>query len=386
MHIVFITLVDPTGTSGQNLYSRAVATALAKRDETSVSLICPQPKNPLPPTLSEKTVSISYLPKKQSRSIAWHARLQKPMYDGILEINQERKIDGIVSPLKPSLLLPPVFSRLLDVPQVLLVEGMMSKNIAKMAPFPGASRVADLIANVNANQSSYVFTAYEEAKEWISSLPYVEESKIEVFHHGVDTELFSPMDKTTAREEIDVNCSDDEFVVGFVGSFKDYHCLETLVQAVAELRDNGLNISLLLVGEGPQRESVATSCREANIEESVTFTGFVDHEDVDTYICACDALYGVIDPEHWGSPMKVYEYLACGRPTIVYDSDELRFIEKRQLGTSVTSVTVPAVAEAIEDIYKLSEPDRVNMGTSAREYILNNQTWETLAERITAAL
>ncbi|KAB7517976.1 glycosyltransferase family 4 protein [Halosegnis rubeus] len=385
-HVVFVTLVDPTGASGQNIYSREIAVALSKRNDISLSLICPKPANELPPPLRSSKLTTKFLPTKQPRSIRWHAASQKPLYDALTAIHQKCKIDGIVTTLKPSLITPPIFSRKNSIKQILLVEGMMSRNIREMNPFPGSSTLANVITTVNASTSYHIYTAYTEAQEWVQSLPFVTKDKVSIFHHGVNTDEMDSMSISDARNQIDVNLQPNHFILGFVGSFKSYHRLDLLVDAAASLRSKGCPVHLLFIGTGPQLDAINKRCADRGIKDSVTFTGFVEHELINQYICACNALYGVVDPDHWGSPMKVYEYLACGRPVIAFNSDELKFIETQDMGSLVSEMSVNNVVQATEKIINHSKEKRLDMGANGREYIVNHRTWDALADRIVGRL
>ena len=265
---------------------------------------------------------------------------------------------------------------------VLLVEGMLVRNIAKQQPFIGASKLADTIAFLNAASSQYVFTAYNEAKQWIQNYPLVDKENVSVFHHGVDTELFTPVGKSKARDRLSITVANGEIVIGFVGSFKPYHCLEDLIHATKEFRDQGNSVKLLLVGDGPEKPWIEALVEENGLEEETMFTGYVDQEMVPLYIGASDIMYGVIDPDHWGYPMKIQEYLSSGRPVIAHNDDELKFIKERGLGFLVEEVSPMKIAEMLNVYHSMADLTQTEMEMRARKYILNNQTWEDYADSI----
>lgn len=382
VHIAYVTQVDLAGSSGQNLYSRAVTTALANHTDVQLTLICPEPVGGPVDPMENTDVTVRTLPTKSSRSVSWNVKVQFPMIKALYQTHKESKIEGIVTTLKASNLAPPLFSFLFDIQMVLLVEGILVKNITKIQPFPGAPKIAQVVAFANAIQSQHVFTAYEEAEAWICSFPGVDSENVTVFYHGVDTKLFVPIDKDRARDEISLDIFEGDLVVGFVGSFKPYHCLDELLYAAHELRERGIDIRLLLVGDGPQRRSVEQIATDLGISAVTIFTGFVDHERVPLYVNACDILYGVIDPEHSGYPMKVHEYLACGRTVLAYEDDELIFIKKEDIGTLLNSVSPDVIADALEDFTKLSLSKREEKERAARRYICSQQTWDTYADVI----
>ncbi|WP_175416368.1 glycosyltransferase family 4 protein [Natrinema versiforme] len=370
-------LVDISGESGQNLYSRQIANALSRIDGVQLTIICPTPSNDPPEVLSSDNVTPEYITEKRRRDPAWHISAQPEILRKLRKIQKNNNIDGIVCSLKVSLLTPPFYSYSNDIPQILLVEGLMEKTISRMSPFIGASLLARIIATINAKNSTYTFAAYEEAKEWIQSRGNIADDSIEIFHHGVDTNQFSPVPRSAARERIHEPIDDEDFVITFVGSFKQYHCLEPLLEAIDRLDED---VKLLLVGDGPMLDKTKSLAHDLNIDSY--FPGFIDHNQVNIYISASDLAYGVIDPDHWGSPMKVFEYLSCGVPVIATKSTELEFIGTHDLGELINDSSPDSIRSAIEVLIDLPIEERNQMGNRGREYSIENRTWDTLAENI----
>src|SRR5690349_20710914 len=84
----------------------------------------------------------------------------------------------------------------------------------------------------------------------------VDPKKIAVVQNGVDTALFNPhrADPGAIRRQFGLG---RRLVIGFVGAFADWHRLDALLVAAAEvLHDAKLDIHLLLVGDGPSRPAL----------------------------------------------------------------------------------------------------------------------------------
>jgi glycosyltransferase involved in cell wall biosynthesis len=382
MHIVYATLVDPTGKSGQNIYSRSIATALESHPDVEFSLVCPEPKETLPTELSDPGVETHFLPPKQSRSLTWHLTAQPRLYQSLREVSDTRPIDGLVTTLRPSLLAPGLFARIRELPMALLVEGPLARNVGDFTWIPIARQLTDVVAWWNIQASDCVFTADATSREWIAAKASADVS-VTQFGQGVDTDLFFPRDRELSRDKISSELRGD-FVVGFVGSFKPYHCLEPLVEAIAG--DSMQGVELLLLGEGPRHEAIKQRASNLGVANRVYCPGFVGHDRVPYYISACDALYGVISPDRPESPLKVYEYLACGRPVITLKDDEFAFVEADTVGVSVEAISGGAIRSAIQEIRDCSEEERKEMGERAWKYIEGEQTWRALAEEIVSCL
>lgn len=380
--IAFLTTVDPTGKSGQNVYSRNIAVALANRNDVDLVLICPEPKEELPQALKCKAVKKYYIRKKVPRSLLWHITSQFDIPSKIRSAIRKEDITAMVTPLKPPLFTSAVLAHYYSISQITIVEGMIARNVGKKASFPGAKNLANIISFINAVRSEHVFTAYEEAKDWISSLPLMNNNDVTVFNHGVMSDNMDSVNNLQAKRKTDINIDENKFTVGYVGSFKKYHCLDTLVDAIESIIHGAHSVQLVLVGEGPQLEKIKKKCRDKGIKNSVYFTGFVQHEKVPNYVSLCDIMYGVIDPNHWGSPMKIYEYLACGAPVIAYKSKEFEFIEKEEFGYLVDSLSHNQVSKAIFEEMNTELPARRERGKRARQHIIENRTWANLADQI----
>jgi len=386
VHVAFVTQVDLSGMSGQHLYSRSVATALADHEAVDLTVVCPSPAGGTVPPLDRRDVDVKLLPAKSPGSVRWHARVQFATARALAGTHRHRSLDGIVTPLKTSNLVPPLVAGLTGVPMALLVEADLVTDVRERQPVPGPAALASGIAFLNAVGSTHVFAVDETAAERIRRLPGVASTDVTVCSHGVDHELFRPTDRESARDDVGIGDDDPDLVVGFVGSFKPYHELEVLVRAVARLAADGVDVRLLLVGTGPAESAVRDLVAGLALRERTTFAGFVEHGSVPTYVVACDVLYGVIDPDHVGHPMKIYEYLACGRPVVAYDDPELSFVSRNDLGALVQSVSPETVAQTLKRFVGRSQADRAATESRARSYVLNHQTWDSFARDIVVAL
>lgn len=376
--LVFVTLVDITGTSGQNLYSKAVATALYQHPLVDLTLVCPTPSGDIPQDL--EGVDIRTLTSKRSRDPLWHVRVQVDLLATLCALRREGRPSAIVSTLKASTIIPPIISTAYGIPHVLLVEGMMAKNIAELDPFPGAEKLAQTVACIAVRKSKQVYTAYEEAAEWMKSLRNGDSPPIEVVRHGVDLNLFEPLDKHEARQTLGL--PEAALTIGFVGSFKPYHSLRQLVRATAAVVQGGEDVHLHLVGDGPMFEDVQQLVDQHGLHDHVTTPGFIDQPQVPKHVAACDVMYGVIDPNHWGSPMKVYEYLACARPVITYDAEEFKFVLEQEVGWTVDDVDAQTIENVLRDVMEVNDETKVKMGKRGRRYVEENRTWSRLAQKI----
>jgi glycosyltransferase involved in cell wall biosynthesis len=140
----------------------------------------------------------------------------------------------------------------------------------------------------------------------------VPRDRVTVIPNGIDPERFGNTTLSTPAAKAKLGLG-DRLVLGFTGFVRDWHGLDRVVDLVAERKDSGLH--LLIVGDGPARESLQARARERGIVDRVTVTGVVDRDRVPDCVAAFDvALQPAVVPH--ASPLKLFEYLAMGRAIV----------------------------------------------------------------------
>ncbi len=372
MNVLFVTNEDLAGASGGNIATRELAAALAAHEDVTLSLICPTEPADLPARLRDAATVAWTLPEKTD-GVAWHAQSQPSWIAGLARVFSGERPDLVVARAGASMVAPPLVARLAGIPYVLLVRGMVSRNLK-------FQRAIDQVVRLNVRLADEVFVAYEAIADAIEDYRGGLQSPIRVAPNAVDPDVFTPEDQSAARSAIGLDV-DEEFVVGFVGSLKERHCVEQLVRAVGRLREER-DCHLLVVGDGPLRESLESLVADLDLTDAVTFAGFVDHDSVNTYVCACDALYGVVDPEKPSNPIKCYEYLACERPILTTRTPEFSFVERESVGVTLDAVDVESVRAGLARLADLSPAERTRLGRRGREYVVENHTWAQVVETV----
>ncbi|MCP5160715.1 MAG: glycosyltransferase, exosortase A system-associated [Hahellaceae bacterium] len=113
--------------------------------------------------------------------------------------------------------------------------------------------------------------------------------KITVIPNAVDIEKFAIIDSQdlALAEQLQLT---DKFVVGFIGSFYGYEGLPLIIDALVLLKDALPDLHILLVGGGPEEQRLKAYVIEKGVQDRVTFTGRVPHDDVNRYYSVIDVL------------------------------------------------------------------------------------------------
>lgn len=205
----------------------------------------------------------------------------------------------------------------------------------------------------------------------------VDEARIEVLPNAVDPDRFhAGVSGEAVRARYGL---EDKRVVGFVGSLKPWHDLETLARAAELLYSEDARYHLLVVGDGPGMKSLRA--RDASW---LTTAGSVAHEDVPSHVAAMDAVVVPLteDASEYFSPVKLYEAMAMAKPVVAANAGQIG-----ELAVDGETALLYRPGDANDLAAKLRDVfDRpaagAAIGAAARRYVLEERTWDGNARRV----
>lgn len=173
-------------------------------------------------------------------------------------------------------------------------------------------------------------------------------------------------------------------VIGFFGSFYAYEGLDLLIDAVARLRSNHPEISLLLLGSGPQNEALRAKVSELGLEHHVQFLGRIPHEQVAEYYRQVDVFVfprQAMRLTELVTPLKPLEAMAAGALVVASDVGGHReLIEHGRTGLLYAAGRLDALVDTLDTV--LREPERYRtLRACGREFVLRERTWPAVAKR-----
>jgi glycosyltransferase involved in cell wall biosynthesis len=174
------------------------------------------------------------------------------------------------------------------------------------------------------------------------------------------------------------------FTVGFLGTLKPWHGLQVLIEAFGRFHGMAPESRLLLVGDGPERSRLEAEITERKLARVVTFTGTVPPHEVPGYLVSMDVAVAPYPrlTSFYFSPLKVYEYMAAGRPIVASRIGQLDTLLQHE----VTGLLCPPgdAAALVSALARLrAEPAlAARLGKMARETVLQEHTWDAAVSRI----
>jgi len=216
----------------------------------------------------------------------------------------------------------------------------------------------------------------------------VEPERIVVNPNGVDAERFAlgGRSEIRTRHGIEADC----IVFGFAGTFGPWHGAPELARAFTQVAKGLPRAHLLLVGDGPELDITRSIVRDAGLGACVTVTGQIPPSEVAAYLDACDVLVSPHVPlpddiEFFGSPTKLFEYMAAGKPIIASRLGQIGdVLEHGVTAWLVEPGDVAGLAEALLGLAKDPEIRR-ELGTRARRQAVEHHGWQRNASRVVEA-
>ena len=207
-------------------------------------------------------------------------------------------------------------------------------------------------------------------------------SRVVVTPNAADPERFRPeISGAAVRARFGLG---DAPVIGFTGQVVPWHGVDLLIDGLPEILRRIPDARLFLVGDGPARPGLEAQARERGVSDRVIFAGWVVHQSLPEHIAVFDV---AVQPNSndYASPVKIYEYMAMGKPVVAPRLGPLEEGIADGAGILFPPRNVPAMADAIAGLLA-DDGRRRAMGARAREHILAHHTWDRNAARVFGAL
>jgi glycosyltransferase involved in cell wall biosynthesis len=255
-------------------------------------------------------------------------------------------------------------------------------------------------------QADLVLAVSAELRNYVIGLG-VTPDRVHVIPNGVDSALFYPKLSCANGVERKMEVSsqallnfgksagvDDHVktvdvdggpVLGFVGGLRPWHGVEILPRLVERLRACHPSIRMVIAGDGPMRDDLERAFDERGLSEAVHFTGALHHEDVPNWIRRFDvavAPYAPVQHPFYFSPLKLFEYMACGVPMVAARMGQIgEVVRHGETGLLYRPGDFDELVAACNRLLD-DEALRQKIGRSAAEEIHGHYTWDRNVNRI----
>lgn len=176
-------------------------------------------------------------------------------------------------------------------------------------------------------------------------------------------------------------------LLGWVGTYGPWHGADVAVRAMVQLPSR---VRLLMIGDGDARMRCEDLAVELGVQTRIEFTGSLPRAEAIARLQHCDVLLSpqvpFSDTPFFGSPTKIFEYMAIGRPIVASRLEQIaEILEDGSTARLVAPGDEVALAAGILDV--LDRGDRgASLGHAARQEAATRHTWEARVKQIVQAL
>lgn len=201
--------------------------------------------------------------------------------------------------------------------------------------------------------------------------------KIFIIEDGVSGEVFHPdIEVTSLKKSLGIPMG--KKIVVFLGLLNEYQGIDYLLKAIPLVLKDFKDVHFLIMGY-PNVEKYQEIAMELGIKDFVTFTGRIDYGRANEYLALGDIAVSpkISETESNG---KIYNYMATGLPTVVFDNKVNRDI-LGDLGEYAILKDYYSLAEKICMLLRDEEFSN-RLAREVREKAVRDYSWKRTGEKI----
>jgi len=281
------------------------------------------------------------------------------------------------------MLAPLLVARAFRLPSILEVNGAEGES----AQLYGLSRLTVGImlslSRIAYRLARHIITVTPGLANYIEQAGAVPADKISVLHNGANTNLCRPQDREACCAKLGLP-PDRRYIV-FTGHMAHWHRLDLLVDAMPQVIKAVPEAHLLFVGQGSEVPVVQERLATLGLAHHATFQGPVPFTEVPDWVGAATVCVALATIDRL-SPIKLFEYMACGRPVVVTDAVGLA---EPVRGSGCGPVCKPEPADLAAGLISVLQEDAAGWSAlcrRAREAAVSQYSWQATGERTLAII
>ena len=179
-------------------------------------------------------------------------------------------------------------------------------------------------------------------------------------------------------------------IVIYEGAVSRKRGLDKFLLALPKVRETVLDVKFLVVGKlfdtGDFEKWIDDYLKKQKLNANFEMIGQKPHEEVVNYINISNVGIILFQPTHYnnliGLPLKLFEYMACGKPVVASNFPEIaKVVKEADCGILVDPTDVDEIADAI--LYLLEHPEEAKrMGENGRRAVEEKYSWDKMEEKL----
>ena len=224
-------------------------------------------------------------------------------------------------------------------------------------------------------KADMVITVAESLRELYIKKTGILPDKIVTLPNTPSVAIFNP---DNVNENITLTYK-NRFVLFYAGGLDFLRGIDFILQGLSVLKNEIRNILFLVAGKENRSFSIKDLITKYDVEENVSFVGWVPLKELPSYVAASNICFFVPKADNLEInntiATKIYQYAAMGKPVIVSEARLMKeFVEGNQLGYSVPFGNVKELCSLVRTIY--SNPE-ISENIRQKGYTVAKQnSWE----------
>lgn len=233
------------------------------------------------------------------------------------------------------------------------------------------------IGKQNLNAADKIITISNATKDYVLRLGAKPE-KVKVIYNGVDLARFRAINGKRQEMRKKLGIPSNAAVVLTVRRLVYKNGIDTLLDCAKIAVNKNPNIVFLVVGKGPDLESVRMQIAQLGIQDKFRLAGFVSDADLPSYYNVGD-LFVLPSKSGEGLPLVALEAMACGLPVVATDVGGIKEILLHDYGKLVPPNQPEQLADAVLESAAVDFSSRKG---ELRARIEERYSWESNVERL----
>jgi glycosyltransferase involved in cell wall biosynthesis len=173
----------------------------------------------------------------------------------------------------------------------------------------------------------------------------------------------------------------------FLGTFGPWHGVLELIKSIKKTAEKEPNIHFILIGDGPLKKSCEKIVKKDKITKFVTFTGALEHKNAISVLKSCDILVSphVPNPDEsqfFGSPTKLFEYMAVKKLIVASDLEQIgEILKKYKAAIFVKPGNIENLSKGLIQAVRSKKSVKEKLAKNARTAVEKEFTWDFNAKR-----
>lgn len=359
------------GTKGASIHIQEVMRALLNRGE-DITLFAQRIGDGIPEEFGNLTINaLPKLPKTTDAVLRARAALET---NGALieQLHASQPYDVVYERYSLWSHAGMTFARQARITSILEVNAPLIEEQKQYRELPLENEALAVLRQALTN-ADVIIAVSPGVKDYLDSFAEAQ-GRVHVVANGVDPKRFQNT-KPASRAEP---------VIGFVGTLKPWHGVQSLLDAFALLRQRGTRARLSIVGDGPEFGNIHQWLENRDLLPYTDFSGAVEPSLIPHFLAKMDigvAPYPELQNFYF-SPLKIYEYMAAGLPVITTCVGHLPdIITHEKTGLLVPPDDPQALSAALE---RLLDDDalRLSLGQAGRTEVERSHSWQNVVNHI----